>query len=196
MTRPAPAVFQAILNGTAEPGEAIAITPRFLPLAVEIVGAEAGWQRLGAVEAKIAAAVAALGGHHRVAPFLPAEACIALSTDASVRTLNRAWRTKDHATNVLSFPTPPGQPVAEGIPPFVGDVVLALETIQQEALGLGIPVEHHIQHLVIHGLLHLFGFDHEEDAMAEEMEAIETEVLATMGIGDPYAGDEQQERST
>lgn len=156
----------------------------FAPLAVEIVG---GWPRHQGVERPIRAAIAALAIDPAVAPFLPAEAALALSTDAAVQALNRGWRGKDAPTNVLSFPTPPGTPVAPGIPPFVGDVVLALETLEREAAALDVPFHHHLQHLVVHGLLHLFGFDHEVDAMATEMEAIETRVLASLGVPDPYA---------
>lgn len=170
--------------------------PAYLPLAAEIVGVEKGWQRLEGIEASISMAVTAVGSHPRVAPFLPAEACIALSTDADVRILNRAWRAKDTPTNVLSFPTPPGQPVEDGVPPFVGDVVLALETIIAEAADLDIPIRNHVQHLVVHGLLHLFGFDHEEASMAREMETIETQVLASIAVPDPYAGTEPEDSSS
>jgi len=196
-------VFQVILDEVSALADAEPPESPFLPLAVEIVGVgvgggtaakvSGGWQVLPGIEKRIRAAVAALAAHPRVAPFLPAEGCIALSTDAQVRKLNSAWRAKDRPTNVLSFPTPPGQPVEPGIPPFVGDVVLALETVRREAEELAIPVEHHVQHLTVHGLLHLFGFDHEEEGMAREMEAIETEVLASLGIPDPYAGNDAQD---
>lgn len=158
--------------------------PGFAPLAVEIV---AGWPRHPGIERPIRAAISALAMDPAVAAFLPAEATLALSRDAEVRVLNRGWRGKDAPTNVLSFPTPPGTPTAPGIPPFVGDVVLALETVEREAGELALPLAHHVQHLVVHGLLHLFGFDHEDDAMAAEMEAIETRVLASIGVADPYA---------
>jgi probable rRNA maturation factor len=151
---------------------------------VEIVG---GWPRHPAVERPIRAAVAAVAMDPAVASFLPAEATLALSTDAQVRALNRGWRGKDNPTNVLSFPTPPGTPTAPGIPPFVGDVVLALETVEAEAHDMGLAFEHHVQHLVVHGLLHLFGFDHEDDVMAAEMEGLETRILAAIGVADPYA---------
>lgn len=168
----------------------------YLPLAAEIVGYEKEWQRLEGIDSAIALAVTATGTHPRVAPFLPAEACVALSTDADVRVLNRGWRGKDRPTNVLSFPTPPGQPVEAGVPPFVGDVVLALETVLAEAADLAIPFRHHVQHLVVHGLLHLFGFDHEQPNMAREMETIETEILASIAVPDPYAGTEPQDASS
>ena len=196
MSRITPVVVPVTTEDVATSQDAEPPPPDYLPLAAEIVGFENEWQRLGGIEAAIAMAVTAVGTHHCVAPFLPAEACVALSTDADVRVLNRGWRGKDRPTNVLSFPTPPGQPVEEGVPPFVGDVVLALETILAEAEDLAIPVRNHVQHLVVHGLLHLFGFDHEEPAMAREMETIETEVLASIAVPDPYAGTEPEDSSS
>ncbi len=112
-----------------------------------------------------------------------------LSNDAAVREMNRTWRGQDKPTNVLSFPFEPpvGMPDAE---PYLGDVVLALETVDREAADLGISGAHHLQHLVLHGLLHLLGFDHETAAEAQRMEWLETKLLAGLGIADPYAGSE------
>jgi probable rRNA maturation factor len=101
--------------------------------------------------------------------------------------LNAAYRGKDNPTNVLSFPAPAGM-AADG-PRALGDVVLALETLLDEAAAAGIPPAHHFQHLLIHGLLHLSGYDHEADAEAERMEALETALLARLGVPDPYAPD-------
>ncbi len=118
-------------------------------------------------------------------------ASLLFTSDAEVQTLNRQWRGKDKPTNVLSFPmltraellalSPDGPPV------LLGDVALAHETCAREAAEKGVPIEHHAAHLVIHGLLHLAGYDHEispEDAA--EIEALETKALASMGIADPY----------
>ena len=112
------------------------------------------------------------------------DAVIALADDATVRRLNGTYRAKDKPTNVLSFPS--GDPTGSAL----GDIVLALETIVAEATDLGISARHHTQHLVVHGLLHLLGFDHETDAEATAMERLETEILATIGIADPYADTE------
>ncbi len=90
-------------------------------------------------------------------------------------------------TNVLSFPAGPGIPIDDDDPRFLGDVVLALETLQREAAEQGIPVEHHMQHLVVHGLLHLFGYDHTTDEEAQVMEGLEVGILGRLGIADPYA---------
>ena len=125
-----------------------------------------------------------------------------LADDALVQSLNRSYRGKDAPTNVLSFPfqAPPGawapddvdddgivSAMTEPEPRQLGDVVLAVETVTREASAQAVPPVHHLQHLVVHGLLHLMGFDHETDAQAEVMEGLEVEILAALGIGDPYA---------
>jgi probable rRNA maturation factor len=114
------------------------------------------------------------------------ELSVVFSDDAHIRTLNAGWRGKDKPTNVLSFPA---FPLSRGgpLPPMLGDIVLAAETVAREAALEDKPVENHISHLVIHGLLHLLGYDHETDAEADEMEAIERAALARLAIPDPYA---------
>lgn len=114
------------------------------------------------------------------------ELSIVFSDDANIRELNAGWRGKDNPTNVLSFPA---FPVSGGgsLPPMLGDIVLAAETVLREAELEQKPLENHISHLVIHGLLHLLGYDHETDAEAEEMEAAERAALARLAIPDPYA---------
>jgi probable rRNA maturation factor len=114
------------------------------------------------------------------------ELSIVFSDDAHIQTLNAQWRGKDKPTNVLSFPA---FPFAKGgpLPPMLGDIVLAAETIAREAALEDKPLADHITHLVIHGLLHLLGHDHETGAEAEEMEAIERRALARLAIPDPYA---------
>src|SRR4029079_7926612 len=109
-----------------------------------------------------------------------------LASDALVRRLNRNYRGKDTATNVLSFPfqRPPGAESEDRT--YLGDVVLAAETVLMEADERGIERKHHLQHLVVHGLLHLLGYDHESDRGADEMERLEVDILATIGVGDPY----------
>jgi probable rRNA maturation factor len=100
------------------------------------------------------------------------------------RALNRDYRDKDYATNVLSFPAelPPGVPL-----PILGDLVLCAPVIAREAEEQGKPLKHHYAHLLVHGVLHLLGHDHMDEAEAEAMEAMEREVLAGLGIPDPYA---------
>ena len=113
--------------------------------------------------------------------------CVALSNDAQVAELNESYRGKAAPTNVLSFPAGPSIPIEEGEPRFLGDVVLALETLRREAQDLGLPLEHHMQHLVVHGLLHLLGYDHHTDEEARGMESLEVRSLARLGVADPYA---------
>jgi probable rRNA maturation factor len=114
------------------------------------------------------------------------ELSIVFSDDAHIRTLNAGWRGKDKPTNVLSFPAFP-LAKAGPLPPMLGDIVLAAETVAREAALEEKPIENHISHLVVHGLLHLLGYDHETDAEAEEMEAVERAALARLAIPDPYA---------
>lgn len=114
------------------------------------------------------------------------ELSLVFSDDAHVRALNSGWRGKDRPTNVLSFPAFPARP-GEKIPPMLGDVVLAAETVAREAELEDKPLDHHITHLVIHGVLHLLGHDHEDEAEAERMEALERAALARLAIPDPYA---------
>lgn len=114
------------------------------------------------------------------------EAAIALSSDERVRALNRTYRGKDKPTNVLSFPA-----VEQGQPPgprrHLGDIVLAAETVAKEAAAEGKPPRHHLQHLALHGLLHLIGYEHESEQQAREMECLEVAILAQIGVPDPYA---------
>jgi probable rRNA maturation factor len=111
------------------------------------------------------------------------EVSVKFTSDAEVRALNATWRGKDKATNVLSFPM---ADAPEGAP-MLGDVVLARGVCAREAAEKNVSVETHATHLVVHGTLHLLGYDHETgDADAEEMEEIERRALASLGIADPY----------
>ncbi|MCS6758518.1 MAG: rRNA maturation RNase YbeY [Candidatus Devosia euplotis] len=113
-----------------------------------------------------------------------AELAIVLTNDAEQHELNQQWRGKDSATNVLSFPQiEPFGPVV-GI---LGDITLARETLALEALKQGISFSDHFTHLVVHGFLHILGYDHLTDAQALQMESLETQILAGLGIDDPYA---------
>jgi len=112
-----------------------------------------------------------------------AELSIVLTDDAEQQELNRDWRGIDKPTNVLSFPQiEPFDPVA-GI---IGDIVLARETLEREAEELQKPLTDHFTHLVVHGFLHILGYDHLEEGEALEMEGLETRILAVLGVPDPY----------
>jgi probable rRNA maturation factor len=114
------------------------------------------------------------------------ELSLVFTDDAHIRSLNAAWRNKDKATNVLSFPAFPAKRT-NALPPMLGDIILSSETITGEAALEGKPFEHHLTHLIVHGLLHLLGYDHETETEAEEMEAAERRVLSRLAIPDPYA---------
>jgi probable rRNA maturation factor len=117
------------------------------------------------------------------------EVSVMLTDDTQIRELNRTWRGKDRATNVLSFPSPepPGIVLSgNGAPRHLGDIALAYETLAREAEEESKPLAHHFAHLVVHGVLHLLGYDHEVEAEAERMEDLEVRALSTLGIADPY----------
>ena len=116
----------------------------------------------------------------------PAELSVVLADDSLVQTLNRDYRGKDKPTNVLSFPGPSDGRV---FGPLVGDLVFAQETIAREAEIEATPFEDHLTHLVVHGFLHLLGYDHEAEREAVLMEGLETSILAGLGIADPYGGE-------
>jgi probable rRNA maturation factor len=154
-------------------------------LSVVIINEAGDWSAFAAAERAIERAAAALADHPRCGRARGAEASVVLGDDALVRMLNRTYRGKDKPTNVLSFPFQ----VPSGAEPdaTLGDVVLAAETVAGEAARRGISPLHHLQHLVVHGLLHLLGFEHDTDAEAEDMEQVETEILAALGVADPHA---------
>ena len=133
--------------------------------------------------------VAAHAAFAQAPPSVPAayEITVALTDDVEMRELNRTWRSKDEPTNVLSFPA--GD--APGEEAMLGDVVIAYETTEAEAVAAGISLSDHVSHLVVHGVLHLLGFDHLDDAEAEQMEDLERKALASLGIADPYGREDE-----
>ncbi len=126
----------------------------------------------------------------RVAPGdADAEVGVLFADDAFVRGLNARWRGQDKPTNVLSFPAATASAPGSALPGprSLGDIVLAYETVAREAGEAGKPFDHHAAHLLVHGFLHLLGYDHETDAEATVMEACEVRILETLDIPDPYA---------
>lgn len=145
----------------------------------------------------ISAALAAAGIPVSTKAVRSLEISLVLADNAFVQTLNRDYRGKDKPTNVLSFPAMEadelehlggisGEQGDENAEILLGDIVLALETVELEAQLAEKSVKDHFCHLVVHGLLHLIGYDHEHDRQAEQMEKLETSILATMGVADPY----------
>lgn len=117
------------------------------------------------------------------------EVSLVFTDDAAIREINAEWRSMDKPTNVLSFPAFPLEP-GKMPAPMLGDIVIARETVEREAVDLEKSFDDHLTHLLVHGFLHLFGYDHMETEEAEEMEALETRILAELGLSDPYAGQE------
>jgi len=112
-----------------------------------------------------------------------AEPSVVLTNDDAIRKINAQWRQKDAPTNVLSFPAAH----MPGVPRMLGDIIIAYETTAREAKEEHKPFANHLSHLAVHGFLHLLGYDHESDAEAEDMERLERDILARLGVPDPYA---------
>lgn len=143
------------------------------------------WEALAARAAQAAAGGEPLLANPRLAVSL------LFTSDEEVHTLNREWRERDKPTNVLSFPMLEREELEalapEGPPEMLGDIALAYGTCAREAGEKGVTLEAHATHLIVHGLLHLAGHDHvDSDEQAEAMEALETGILAKLGIADPY----------
>ena len=118
--------------------------------------------------------------------FAPAELTIRFVDAEEGRTLNRDYRGKDYATNVLTFAYNEGEELPDDAP-TVADIILCTDVLEREAAEQNKTVEEHTAHLIVHGVLHAQGYDHEDDEDATEMEALETELLGTLGFADPYA---------
>lgn len=148
------------------------------------------WREIEDLRPRILSAIDAGLALAPLKPLPGAELSLLLTDDKRIRIVNRDWRGFDKATNVLSFPAAPPERI--GSSPVVGDIVIALETVAREAETEEKSFGDHLSHLVIHGLLHLLGEDHETEAEAQRMEALETAALARLGIADPYAGSEPE----
>ncbi|MCW0465285.1 rRNA maturation RNase YbeY [Xanthomonas sacchari] len=119
-----------------------------------------------------------------------ADLAIRLVDDREGRALNQHYRGKDYATNVLSFPAELPEGLPKGVKlPLLGDLVICAPVVAREAAEQDKPLNAHYAHLTVHGVLHLLGWDHEDDKEAEAMEQLEREILADLGVSDPYAGE-------
>jgi probable rRNA maturation factor len=148
---------------------------------VEIVISSPLWKQRRSTAAVLRRAIAAAAA----VSMTTGELAVVLTDDSESRRLNRDWRHKNAATNVLSFPAPKARSV-RGKPHLLGDIVIAYETTEREARAERKPFTHHLAHLAVHGFLHLVGYDHEVEDAAEEMEGLETVILARLAVPDPY----------
>jgi probable rRNA maturation factor len=157
---------------------------------IDIVVEAMLWESAVGVEAALRRAIAEAAAASAVDGATVGELAVVLTDDAAIRELNRHWRGRDRATNVLSFPAP--RPCGRNASPplagamVLGDIVIAYETTAREAADKGLRFTHHLAHLVVHGFLHLLGYDHESEEPAQVMEQLERSILARLGILDPY----------
>jgi probable rRNA maturation factor len=149
------------------------------PLTLEVIVESPLWDHIPDAEIVIRRAIA---GAATSAGRDAAEIAILLTDDSAIREMNRQWRGQDKPTNVLSFPASTG-----GHATHLGDIAIAYETLNREAVAEEKPASNHLAHLVIHGYLHLLGYDHTTDADATRMEKLETQILEKLGIPDPHA---------
>ncbi|MDK1376997.1 MULTISPECIES: rRNA maturation RNase YbeY [unclassified Sinorhizobium] len=159
-------------------------------LDIQISVEEGDWpseDELQSFSARILEAAADFLVREEKQPFPPdvPEVSLVFTDDASMRAINAEWRNQDKPTNVLSFPAFPVMP-GKMPGPMLGDIIVAYETLKREAAEMEKPFEAHLTHLLVHGFLHLFGYDHLEDDEAERMEGLETRILARLGLSDPY----------
>jgi probable rRNA maturation factor len=158
---------------------------------VDFVQTSQRWR--GALPARALArqAIAAAAAECGIALRRGAEVCVHLVGDAEIKALNARWRGRDAPTDVLSFPAVEPARVADAR--LLGDVLLAFETVSREAEQERKTLADHFRHLVVHGFLHLLGFDHVERGEAEAMEALEARALARLGVSDPYRSNELED---
>jgi probable rRNA maturation factor len=190
---PKPFAERAPGPGSGHNRNAAAMAQLALPITEVLVVADC-WQTEPDAETVIHRAVAAAAEIVN-AGLGEAELAVMLTDDAGIRTLNLNWRGVDKPTNVLSFPAlqPTGSGGPDDAPRMLGDIAIAYETTRKEADDEQKPFDHHLSHLAVHGFLHLIGYDHENDDDAEAMETLEQEILAQLGIPDPYADRERMD---
>jgi probable rRNA maturation factor len=156
-------------------------------LAIDILIESETWQLLPEAEAVAQRAIAFAADSTGEPRHRNAEVSVLLCDDETIAVLNGQWRGQEKPTNVLSFPAPPlhGAAPPDGAP--LGDIAIAYQTLVREAAESGKTAPDHLAHLVVHGFLHLVGYDHQIDDEAERMERLERDILARIGVADPYA---------
>lgn len=157
-------------------------------IVIDIMIESSRWDEVPALEELVQAGAAAAIAAANVQLLPGAEISVMLADDARLRELNFAWRLQDKPTNVLSFPAVAVAELAKA--PLLGDVAIAFETLAHEAQAEGKTRQAHLTHLVVHGVLHLLGHDHLNEAEAGVMEGLERAALAQLGYPDPYRGEE------
>lgn len=155
-------------------------------IGIDILVESSGWGDEARLDATARRAVDATARVLGLDAGLVFDLSLVFTDDAAIRKLNADWRGKDRPTNVLSFPVADIEPGANP-GPLLGDIVIARETVARESGLEGKPFDHHLTHLIVHGFLHLLGYDHESPEEAETMEGLERRILADLAIPDPYA---------
>jgi probable rRNA maturation factor len=146
------------------------------------------WSKLADLDALVERALQAACLEAGKILFNGAEVSLLFCDDVRIQELNRDWRSLDKPTNVLSFPAAPVERLPSA--PLLGDIAIAFETVTKEASDEDKSLSDHTSHMIVHGFLHLLGYDHENEQEAEEMEDLERRALARLGIADPYAASE------
>ena len=149
---------------------------------IQIAAADAGIPAIESIREWVQLAV------NETEPGRDVEVSVRVVDEHEMRKLNRDYRQQDKPTNVLAFPAGDAAFVPPGERPLLGDIVVCASVVAREADEQGKPLDHHWCHMLVHGILHLLGHDHDTDQEAKAMEAVERRVLASLGIADPYAG--------
>ncbi len=182
--RPNDKIMHETINDQ-DAAESLPEPPQRSHIEVAIACRSGGWYAFPGAEAIIAEAASAAAAAITRPEDGPIELSVALVCDDEIKALNTRFRNQEKATNVLSFPN--GMMLSRSEDKiFLGDVVIALETVLAEARAEGKDPRHHLAHLTVHGVLHLFGYEHDDEEEAERMEALERTILASLGIADPY----------
>ena len=158
---------------------------RHLPFPIDILVEGGRWPRRGRLRKIATDAISAAISQSGTDLAADSELSIVFTNDDHIQDLNRMFRGKDKPTNVLSFPAAPAFG-GKGAPSPLGDLVIAQETVAREAADQGLTFDDHLTHMIVHGFLHLLGYDHENEAEAVVMERLETAILAAIGVADPY----------
>jgi probable rRNA maturation factor len=160
-----------------------------MTLRIETSVEYAGWSALDRLDALVAESLQSALEESGDELVDGVEVSLLFCDDARIQELNRDFRGQDKPTNVLSFPSPDPPETAR----FIGDIAVACQTVAREAQEQGKTLEQHCRHMIVHGFLHLLGYDHEDEAEAEAMEAMEIRILRRLGVDNPYRDDEHKE---